>query len=337
VPFANKAIVLHQIEALVKVGVREVVMAVNVAPKEMEDFLNKAEQKYNIKIHFSLETVPLGTAGPLALAKKWLGADNSPFFMFNSDVICEFPLAEMLAFHRKHGGEGTVMVTPVKDPTKYGVVVYDKDSGMITDFIEKPEVPPSNKINAGLYLLSPEILKRVQEKPTSIEREIFPQISKEKKLFCQELKGYWMDIGQPKDYLSGTVLHLHHMRQQDAKQLAEVDNHSIKGNVLLGQNVMIGKHCEIGPDVIIGDNVVIGDGVRIKRSTLLDKSAVRSGAWVNSSIIGWCSTVGEWARVDQCTIGEDVQVAREVFLNEVVVLPHKGVSTTILHPGTIIM
>jgi len=342
VPFANKAIVLHQIEALVKVGVKEIVMAVNVAPKEMEDFLKKAEAKYGIKIHFSLETVPLGTAGPLALAKKWLGADDSPFFMFNSDVICEFPLAEMLKFHKSHGGEGTLMVTTVEDPSKYGVIIADEKSGQISQFIEKPKIPISNRINAGLYLLSPAILKRIEEKPTSIERDIFPVIAKEQKLYSMLLPGYWMDIGQPKDYLSGTVLHLKHLAAHEPKALADgkldgKENKAIKGNVLIGQNVTIGKNCEIGPDVIIGDGCIIGDGVRLSRTTLLEGAVIKQSAWVHSSIIGWKSTVGDWARVEGSSIGEDVQVAREICLNEVIVLPHKGVSANIFQPGTIIM
>lgn len=81
----------------------------------------------------------MGTAGPLALARGHLTSDSEPFFMFNSDVICDFPLADMLAFHRQHGGEGTIMVTQVQDPSKYGVVL-SADNGQIQQFIEKPQV-----------------------------------------------------------------------------------------------------------------------------------------------------------------------------------------------------
>ena len=81
----------------------------------------------------------MGTAGPLALARAHLTADSEPFFMFNSDVICDFPLSDMLTFHRQHGGEGTIMVTQVTDPSKYGVVL-SADDGQIQQFIEKPQV-----------------------------------------------------------------------------------------------------------------------------------------------------------------------------------------------------
>ena len=101
-------------------------------------------------------------AGPLALAAEILGKDDSPFFVLNSDVICDFPFTEMAAFHKQHGGEGTIMVTRVDEPSKYGVVVNKPNSSCIDRFVEKPSVFVSNKINAGLYIFSPAILKRIQ-------------------------------------------------------------------------------------------------------------------------------------------------------------------------------
>jgi NDP-sugar pyrophosphorylase family protein len=108
----------------------------------------------------SEEETPMGTAGPLALARAHLEG-TEPFFVFNSDVACEYPLADLLAFHRARGKEGTIMVTPVSDPSKYGVVVYGAD-GRITEFLEKPSPPfKSTRINAGLYVFNPSILRRI--------------------------------------------------------------------------------------------------------------------------------------------------------------------------------
>lgn len=87
----------------------------------------------------SIEDVPMGTAGPIRLAKEKILADNESglLFVFNSDVICEFPLEKLIAFHKGHGKEGTILVTEVEDPTKYGVVVA-KENGQIEQFVEKP-------------------------------------------------------------------------------------------------------------------------------------------------------------------------------------------------------
>ena len=146
--------------------------------------LPNLEKKYNVKITCSLEDEPMGTAGPIRLAQDIILTDNKDdlLFVFNSDVICHFPLEKMVEFHKSHGKEGTIMVTKVEDPTKYGVVVAD-ETNRIQRFVEKPKEYISNKINAGLYLFNVSILKRIPNKPTSIEREIFPIMADEGSIF----------------------------------------------------------------------------------------------------------------------------------------------------------
>jgi NDP-sugar pyrophosphorylase family protein len=94
----------------------------------------------------SQEKVPMGTAGPLALARKLLDdGSGSPFFVLNSDVICAYPLKDMLDFHKARQAEATLLVTRVDDPSKYGVVVMD-DQGMVMRFVEKPKVSPRPRL-----------------------------------------------------------------------------------------------------------------------------------------------------------------------------------------------
>lgn len=100
VPFANQPMILHQIEALVAVGVTDIILAVNYRPEIMVAHMKDYESKYNVKITFSVETEPLGTAGPLALAKAIFNeTPNESFFVLNSDIICDFPFAKMVAWH----------------------------------------------------------------------------------------------------------------------------------------------------------------------------------------------------------------------------------------------
>ena len=96
---------------------------------------------------------------------------------------------EMVEFHKQHGREGTIVVTKVDEPSKYGVVVYDQNTGKIDNFVEKPQEFVSNKINAGLYIFKPSILDRIEIKPTSIEKEVFPFQAADGELYCHELKG----------------------------------------------------------------------------------------------------------------------------------------------------
>ncbi|KAG7391116.1 cytochrome c1 [Phytophthora pseudosyringae] len=334
VEFCNKSIVMHQIEALVAVGVTEVILAVNYQPQVMLAALESMEKKYLIKISCSHETEPLGTAGPLALARELLD-DGDPFFVFNSDVICEYRLQDFLDFHRARGAEGTIMVTRVDEPSKYGVVL-SSDDGQIQRFVEKPREYVGNKINAGIYIFNREVLDRIQLRPTSIEKEIFPQMAAEGNLYSMVLPGYWMDIGQPKDFLSGMCLHLDYVERTNADSLST--GPKFIGNVMVDPTAVIGEGCLIGPNVVVGPGCVIEDGVRLSRTTLLRGVTVRANSWIQSSIIGWGSTIGRWCRIEGITVvGEDVQVKDEKFINGGLILPHKAISASIPDPGTIVM
>ncbi|KAF3780276.1 Mannose-1-phosphate guanylyltransferase 1 [Nymphaea thermarum] len=332
VDFANKPMILHQIEALKAVGVTEVVLAINYQPEVMLNFLKEFESKIGIKITCSRETEPLGTAGPLALARdKLIDGSGEPFFVLNSDVISEFPLKEMIEFHKSHGGEASIMVTKVDEPSKYGVVVLDEQTGKVDKFVEKPRIFVGNKINAGIYLLNPAVLDRIQLRPTSIEKEVFPKIAAENKLFAMVLPGFWMDIGQPRDYITGLRLYLDSLRKTSSPMLAS--GPEIVGNVLVDETAQIGEGCLIGPDVAIGPGCVIESGVRLSRCTVMRGSRIKQHACISSSIVGWHSTVGQWARIANMTIlGEDVHVSDEIYSNGAVVLPHKEIKSNILNP-----
>lgn len=328
----------HQIAALVEVGVSEVVLAVNYKPESMMEALKGMEEKYKVKLTCSLEVEPMGTAGPLALARQHL-SDGEPFFVFNSDVTCVYPLKALLEFHKSHGKEGTILVTKVDEPSKYGVVVHD-EKGRIQHFVEKPQTFVGNHINAGMYCFSPSILDRIPLKPTSIEKEIFPAMADENQLYAMVLPGYWMDIGQPKDYLTGMCLHLNSLRKRNPELLATNDSYpgaTIKGDVMIHPSAKVGAGAVLGPNVVIGPNCNVADGARIVRSTLLAGTNASAHSYISSSIIGWSSTVGKWARVEHSVVAEDVQIGDETIINGAMILPHKGIKDNIYTPGQIIM
>ncbi|XP_018567069.1 mannose-1-phosphate guanyltransferase beta-like [Anoplophora glabripennis] len=333
VEFANKPILLHQVEALVEAGVSEVILAVSYRAEQMEHEIKLEAEKMGVNIIFSHESEPLGTAGPLALAKDILSRSSQPFFVLNSDIICDFPFRNLYDYHMKHGKEGTIVVTKVEEPSKYGVVVYDENK-CIASFVEKPQEFISNKINAGLYILNPSVLSRIELCPTSIEKEVFPYMASDKQLFAFELKGFWMDIGQPKDFLTGMCLYLQYLRISAPSKLSKGEG--IVGNVLVDPTAKIGANCRIGPNVTIGPGVVIEDGVCIKRSTILRDAIVRSNSWLESCIIGWTCSIGRWVRMEGITVlGEDVIVKDETYINGGQVLPHKNITVSVREPQII--
>lgn len=338
VEFCNLPIVCHQIKALAEAGVKEVILAVNYQPEKMLDALKKYEAEYGIKITASLEDEPMGTAGPIRLAEDIIRADNTEelFFVFNSDIICDFPLKDMIAYHKAHGGEGTLMVTEVEDPSRFGVIV-SKEGGQIERFVEKPQTYVSNKINAGLYLFSTSMIERIPLKPTSIEREIFPAMAADGVIHSKVLDGFWMDIGQPKDYLKGTELYMNFLKEsKDAAGLATDD--FVTGNVIIDPSAKVDPTAVVGPDVVIGPNCVVAAGARIRNTILLPGSKVLGHSLVVDSIIGWQSTVGEWNRISALTIlAEDVKLAPELYLNGTLVLPHKAVKESYPEAGNIVL
>ncbi|EGT40074.1 hypothetical protein CAEBREN_32177 [Caenorhabditis brenneri] len=363
VEFANKPMMLHQMEALAAVGVDTVVLAVSYRAEQLEQEMTVHADRLGVKLVFSLEEEPLGTAGPLALARKHLEGDD-PFFVLNSDVICDFPFKQMIDFHKDHGKEGTIAVTKVEEPSKYGVVVFDESNGAIADFVEKPQEYVGNKINAGLYIFNSAILDRIPLKPTSIEKEIFPEMAASGNLFAFVLPGFWMDVGQPKDFLKGMALFLNHVHTTKSENLATGKNihetATIRGNVLVDPTATVGENCVIGPDVVIGPRVKIEGGVRIQHSTILSDSVtqlvflffkytlqtISNYSWVSGSIVGRKCHIGSWVRIENiCVIGDDVvnkiyvntfsltfifQVVKdELYLNGASVLPHKSIAVNV--------
>lgn len=220
----------------------------------------------------------------------------------------------------------------MNEPSKYGVIVCEPNGSQILRFVEKPIEFVGDRINAGIYIVNPQILNRIQPRPTSIERDVFPQMAQDGELHAFDLKGFWMDVGQPRDYLTGVGLYLQSLEMKGA--LPKGDH--IIGNVLIDPSAKIGKNCSIGPNVTIGPNVIIEDGVRISRAAILEGAHIKAHTLINSCIVGWKSTVGKWVRMENGSVlGDDVNVKDELYVNGAIVLPNKSLSSNIHEPQII--
>ena len=325
VPFCNMPIVEHQIKAAAAAGVTHVILAVGYQPGEMLESLAELEERYSIRITCSIEKSPLGTAGPLHLAREELVSDPEPFFVFNSDVICEFPLQEMLAFHRSHGGLGTLCVTPVTEPSKYGVVQHD--SGKISAFVEKPQVYVGNEINAGLYLLSKSVVDRVGPKFMMFEKDVFPQMASEGKLFCYPLKGYWADIGQPVDYLKGMVLHLEALEERKKFEIPkpsvvsdeQIDSEHVssvtgcsptrKLSPFKAQRITLSHDYKKAESPVISPTIIPQTYTIIPPVVIHPTACIGTGAVVGPHVtLGPGSQVGDFVRVKNSAIFDNVKI-----------------------------
>lgn len=326
VEFCNIPTLTYQIEALAKLGVNEIVVAINYQPEKLQKYIDEACEKFNIRIVCSKEEIPLGTAGPIALARDnfFKNQKFDHLLVFNADIICNYPLQELLDFHVKKGGEGTIYTTKVKDPSKYGVIITD-ENGKIQSFVEKPTEYISNDINAGMYIFKSSFLDRLETKPTSIEREVFPFMANEGVLYALNLKGIWMDIGQPKDFLAGTILYINDKKDD------EVSHHkTFTGKVISHPTVEIEEGALIGPNVVLGEGVKIKAGVRIKNSVILSGTVINSHSFIENSIIGWNNRIGKWVTITGVTIsGEDVGFTDEITVDSSLLLPNIIIKTSL--------
>lgn len=338
IEFGNKPLLLHLIEHLVHAGVTDVILAINYRAATMKDFLDKYSHQYGISITCCEETEPLGTAGPIALAReRGLLDDHEPFFVMNCDIVCDFNLHALFEFHKAHGKVGTIMVTRVDEPAKYGKsVVVAHETGLIERFVEHGRTFAGNVINAGVYIFSPSLFERLAIRSTSMEREVLPRLAEDNQLYSMHLEGYWMNVKRPRDFLQGQAAYLAHLATGKREELlGGKANHSV-GNVKIDPTATIGEGCLIGPDVAVGPGCVIADGVRLERSTLLEGVTVGAHSVVLDSILGWQSTVGSWTRVEGVSVlGEDVHLAGEIFINGALILPHKSIEESVAEPQII--
>ncbi|OAG28786.1 mannose-1-phosphate guanylyltransferase [Nematocida displodere] len=314
VPFANKPIIKHQIEALAAAGITEVILAVGYMEEQLTEALKGYAKEIGIKIIFSVEEIAMGTAGPLSLVKEMLVHEKEPFFVLNSDVICNFPFKEMIEHHRVHGSDATILATTVEEPSKYGVIITDA-SARITAFIEKPQEFVGNSINAGIYLFNTTIFEYIENRPMSIEKEVLIQMVVEKKVCTFGLLGFWMDIGQPKDYILGHRLFLQSLSDPNAR-------HS-----LIDPTAKISPTAQIGKNTVIGKNVVIEAGVKLEGSIIFEGSIIQENAQITNSIIGWDSVVSRWSRIEGLSVlGANVQVNEGIYISGGAIPPNTDVA-----------
>lgn len=360
IPFANKPIIKHQIEALAGAGVTEIILAVGHMQDKINSALKGYEEELGVRIAYSVEDIPMGTAGPLSLLRRTLCETKEPFFLLNSDVICNFPFGKMREYHQIHGGSCTILTTEVEDPARYGLVFVDADS-CVTDFLEKAANPQGNRINAGVYLLSPGVLKYVRDGPMSLEREVLSEMAKRREIYAYALHGFWMDIGQPRDYLIGHKMYLGNTAAKKRTSCAEPQDcgasiqtcthesgagggvhedprgahthsecsKSGKMRSSRPKHLLMHPTAIVSPEAVLGENTVLGALVvvealaEIENAVIFEGSIVKRNAVVKNSVVGWNCVIGEDAKVEEYSVlGDSVEVCERVSIVSGVLPPN---------------
>jgi NDP-sugar pyrophosphorylase family protein len=177
-------------------GVSQLVMCTGYLAKQIEEAFGDGRD-LGMTIEYSEESVPLGTAGALKLAQRFV-QHESELLVLNGDSFLEIDFNELSAFHRNHGGVATLAVVPVENASRYGTVRIG-GGGRILGFAEKTGQDSSGIVNAGVYVFSSTVFAQIPEGPASLERDVFPLIM-EKGIYAHEQRGMFIDIGIPEDY-----------------------------------------------------------------------------------------------------------------------------------------
>lgn len=277
-PIANQAHIDHVFDLLLDHGVDEAVLLTSYLAHSFGSVVEAASGR-GLSVSVAHEPTPLDTAGALKNAQALI---SDTFLAFNADVLTGMDLGELVDRHVRTGALATIALIPVDDPSAYGVVVTDP-GGRVESFIEKPPsgTAPTNFINAGVYVMEPEVLDWVPSgERYSVERSLFPNLVEARApLYAAGSDAYWMDIGTPpkliqanQDSLSGRFI-------TRAVPEPGPETAVIASGVRMDEGVDVVRSC-------VGEGSDLAAGCRVEGSVLLPRVRIGRGASVLSSVLG---------------------------------------------------
>ena len=332
-PVLGKPMILWTLDLLNSSGIEGVVLGVNYLAEDLRANLGLSYEGLTIK--YSLESQQLGTAGPLKLASANTKL-NETFIAMNGDVIAEINLQDMLKQHERTHALVTDALHEVKSTSRFGVVQVDGQN-RIQRFIEKPKpgASPSHLVNAGIYIIEPEVLQLIPpDRKVSLEREIFPTIANRGKLYGFPFSGDWFDISSLSDYRKANFALLRESTTRSTEQKRNTTvaiDALIRYPVSLGHNSRVDSKAVVGPNVLLGKNVSIARKAKVANSILFDGVSVGEGSLVYGAILASGVTVGRNVKIARGSIiSPKVTIADRVKIGAgAIIHPYKEIDRSI--------
>ncbi len=320
----GKPVCRYILELLKKHGCTEAVFTLRYKGEMIEEYFSSREFE-GIKLRFSYEQSPLGTAG---CVKKAAEGFDEPFLVISGDALCDFDLTAAMRYHTKHSADVTVITKRTEDPREFGLV--NSVDGRITGFTEKPSFIgcTGNCANTGVYVLSPSVTELIpNEEFSDFACDIFPKmLEKGLPMYAYEEKGYWCDIGDLKAYkrcqrdiLEGKV-----NCRIDVRRITD-GGYSDSGTGSYGNlraPYCIGKNVSLGSDTVIRGGAVIGDNVTVGNGCTVDGAVISDGCFISDNV-----------RVCDCVICPDASLKSGSAVYENAVLGERAS----LGKGSIVM
>lgn len=202
-PVGDRPFLELLVRQLASQGLRQLVMCTGHMADQIDQLFGDGS-RFGAAIKYSRESEPLGTAGAIKFAERFL-QEATDFLVLNGDSFLEVDLLELLRAHRSHGALATIAVVQVDDAARYGTVRAD-ESNKILEFCEKTGHNSPGLINAGIYVFNRAILEHIPAGPASLEKDVFPKLLERGLYAVKQQQGLFIDIGTPADYAKAQQL-----------------------------------------------------------------------------------------------------------------------------------
>ena len=321
VPITNVPCMEHVVELLKRHGFEDMLTTLQFMPEYIRDYFGDGSS-WGVKIDYSVEEDPLGTAGSVKFAQDGL---TERFVIVSGDVLTDADLGKAVSFHEERGAEITLVLKEVEDPSEFGIVVIDDADGHVQRFLEKPEEGEvfSYTANTGIYVVEPGVLEHIPEgREYDFSEDLFPKFLEEgRPMYGYVMEGYWQDIGNIGQYmdaqravLDGKVEGVLPPGEQPWSGVyvgsrVEAKVEALEGPVVLGNRVRIAHDAHVGPSSVLAPNVHVESGASVVRSIVAEGSSIGEGAKLDGTLVGRSCRVGPGARLlEGSALGDEVGV-----------------------------
>jgi mannose-1-phosphate guanylyltransferase/phosphomannomutase len=332
VPVVDRPAILHIIELLKRHGITEVVITLQYLASVVQEYLGDGSG-YGIKIHYTVEESPLGTAGSVRLGEEWL---DDTFMVISGDALTDFDLSAVLRYHKQKKAVATLVLKRMPNPLEYGVVIID-DQDRVKQFQEKPSWGEvfSDTVNTGIYVLEPSIFKYFEANQVfDFSNQLFPiLLEKGDPMYGYVAEGYWCDIGSIPDYMTASADYL---RGQVNLPRIGKETEPGSGIWLEDDDVEIARDAQITGPVFLGSGVKIKSGAIIRGPAVIrDSAIIDERATIDRAIVWRNCYVGERAEIRGAILQTQVSVKPQAMIFEGSVIGDSTIIGTgaVIHPN----
>ncbi len=334
VPIVNRPVMEHIVDLLVNHGFREIYVNLHyhsdVITRHFED-----GRRWGLSITYSYEEELLGTAGGVKKLGQQLGDDS--FLVISGDALTDLNLTKLAEFHMGHGGIATLVLTPVDDPSKYGVVITD-ENGLIEGFQEKPSPGEarSNVANSGIYMFKPEVLEMIPEGSFyDFGSQLFPRFLEEGiEFYGYRHDDYWNDVGSIEEYKAGNFDAL------TGKVKVKIPGGRIGDDVWIGEETVIQEGVVLVGPICIGSHCLVKEGARLFGPLVVgDRTFISEGATLYRGIKWGDGYIGKDAHLMDSIVGLEAEIGQGAAVLSNTVVGHRSIigDGSIIHPSVSIM